>query len=109
MVISELVRNLDREYELFIQSQSYHSSKNSEIQVKALFLQGALKAMNYQHTHLIPLGGGAYTLQNFNNSTLNINLFNTPLFKNKTTFVNWLSNVLHKEIYTAQQQGRRFA
>ncbi len=95
---SEIVQTLDREYELFINSQSYQSYKNSDIQIKALFLRNALKAIKYPHTGLIPLGGGVYKLLNFDHFELDINLFNTPQFRNKTAFIDWVSRRLDKEI-----------
>ncbi|EOR08449.1 hypothetical protein [Acinetobacter genomosp. 15BJ] len=98
MVFSQIVQNLDREYELFINSQSYQSYKNSDIQIKALFLRNALKAIRYPHTNLIPLGGGVYKLLNFDHFELDLNLFNTPLFQNKTAFINWVSSRLYKDI-----------
>lgn len=98
VVFSQIVQNLDREYESFINSQSYQSYKNSDIQIKALFLRNALKAIKYPHTGLIPLGGGVYKLLNFDHFELDINLFNTPQFRNKAAFIDWVSRRLDKEI-----------
>ncbi|MCH7313347.1 hypothetical protein [Acinetobacter sp. ANC 3882] len=100
MVVSQVIQNLDREYELFINSQSYQSYKNSDLQIKALFLRNALKAIKYPHTHLVPLGGGVYKLLNFDHFEFDINLFNTPQFSNKIAFIDWISKRLYKEIYS---------
>lgn len=99
MVISQIMTRLDQQYDLFIQSQSYQSYKNSEIHLKALFFSEALKSLKYPHSHVVPLGGGHYKFLNFNHFELNINLFDTPQFKNKTGFIHWLSSTLHKNIY----------
>jgi hypothetical protein len=100
VVISQIKTSLDQEYDLFTQSQSYQLYKNSEIPLKALFFSEALKSLKYPHSHLIPLGGGIYKFMNFNNFELDINLFDTPQFKNKTGFINWISETLHKNIYS---------
>lgn len=99
MVVSQIIQNLDREYELFINSQSYQFYKNSDLQIKALFLRNALKSIKYPHTHLVPLGGGMYKLLNFDHFELDINLFNTPQFSNKIAFIDWISKRLYKEIH----------
>ncbi|NNP70313.1 hypothetical protein [Acinetobacter sp. Ac_5812] len=98
MVVSQIIQKLDREYELFINSQSYQSYKKSDLQIKALFLKNALKAIKYPHTGLIPLGGGVYKLLNFDHFELDINLFNTPQFSNKTDFIDWVSKSLYQDL-----------
>lgn len=99
MVISQIMTRLDQEYDLFLQSQSYQAHKNSEIALKALFFSEALKTLKYPHSDVVPLGGGSYKFINFNHFELNVNLFDTPQFKNKTGFIHWLSDILHKNIY----------
>ena len=100
VVISQIRQSLDREYEVFIHSSSYQSYKNSEIQTKAQFLTNALKAIKYPHTNLIPLGGGVYKLLNFDHFELDLNLFNTPSFRNRTAFIDWVSKSLYQDRYT---------
>ena len=99
MVISQIMTRLDQAYDVFIQSQSYQLHKNSELPLKALFFSEALKSLKYPHSHVVPLGGGRYKFSSFNHFELNINLFDTPQFKNKTGFIHWLSSTLHKNIY----------
>ncbi|USA45134.1 hypothetical protein NDN11_10345 [Acinetobacter sp. C26M] len=98
MVISQMIQRLDREYDLFIHSQNYQNHKNSEMQIKAQFLVNALKVIKYPYTNLVPLGGGIYKLLNFDHFELDINLFNTPSFQNKTAFINWISRCLYQDI-----------
>ncbi|NIE95507.1 hypothetical protein F3J02_03240 [Acinetobacter sp. Tr-809] len=98
MVISQMIQRLDREYDLFIHSQNYQNHKNSEMQIKALFLVNALKVIKYPYTNLVPLGGGIYKLLNFDHFELDINLFNTPSFQNKTAFISWISRCLYQDI-----------
>lgn len=99
MDISQIKQHLDREYNKFIQSQSYQSYKNSEIHIRGLFFGLALKGLKYPNSQMIPLGGGIYKFKDFNHFDLNVNLFDAPQFKNKAAFINWLSTVLQKHVY----------
>ena len=90
---------IDREYDLFVNSQEFKTCQNDK-EKQARFLGRALTTLKYPYTNIITLGGGRYKISGHHDLNVDIDLFQAPSFTAKQAFNTWLTKILFQEIFS---------
>ncbi|KQE95006.1 hypothetical protein [Acinetobacter lactucae] len=99
MELIQIKVTIDREYDLFKNSQEFKTCKHDK-EKQARFLGRALTTLKYPYTNIITLGGGQYKILGHHDLNVDIDLFHAPSFTAKQAFNSWLTNILFKQLFS---------
>ncbi|MEL4442736.1 hypothetical protein AAFM73_04290 [Acinetobacter baumannii] len=99
MELTQIKVAIDREYDLFKNSQEFNTCKHDK-EKQARFLGRALTTLKYPYTNIITLGGDRYKISGHHDLNFDIDLFRAPSFVSKQAFNTWLANILFQHLYS---------
>ncbi|MFW1842333.1 hypothetical protein ACG9YY_05170 [Acinetobacter pittii] len=99
MELTQIKVTIDREYDLFVNSQEFKMCQHDK-EKQAKFLGHALTTLKYPYTNIITLGGGRYKISGHHDLNVDIDLFQAPSFTAKQAFNTWLTNILFKKLFS---------
>ncbi|MDC4779661.1 hypothetical protein NQ848_17000 [Acinetobacter baumannii] len=99
MELTQIKVAIDREYDLFKNSQEFNTCKHDK-EKQARFLGRALTTLKYPYTNIITLGGDRYKISGHHDLNFDIDLFRAPSFVLKQAFNTWLANILFQHLYS---------